>query len=268
MRQAFHNSAVQWPMTAFWMRLLVALLLCARGVAHSAELAWDATAKDSVGSFPEQVAKVQFFCTNTTTSPVKILRVRPSCGCITRLGRDLPWIIPPGGEEVLAFEINLRGKSGKLAKYVEVYTGNGETHLEVSVFVSQGLSPQDRLANLKIAEANRQSVFQGDCAGCHATPTAGKTGGELFRAACGICHSAEPRASMVPDLRGFQEKRDADFWRGIITGGKPRTLMPGFAISQGGPLTDAQIESLVRFLASSASKLDAPRFDGGHSNSK
>lgn len=268
MRPGFQSSVVRWRIPSPWAGFIIALLLFACGLAHSAELAWDGTAKDSVASFPEQVAKVQFFCTNTTTSPVKILRIRPSCGCITRLGRDLPWIIPPGGKEVLAFEINLRGKSGKLAKHVEVYTGNGETHLEVSVLVSQGLSPQDRLANLKIAEANRQSVFQGDCAGCHATPTAGKTGGELFRSACGICHSAEPRASMVPGLRGFQEKRDANFWRGIISSGKPGTLMPGFAIPQGGPLTDAQIESLVQFLAASASKLDAPRINGRNSNSK
>ena len=39
--------------------------------------------------------------------------------------------------------------------------------------------------------------------------------------------------------------RDAAFWRGLIAHGREKTLMPAFAQSDGGPLQDTQIESLV-----------------------
>jgi mono/diheme cytochrome c family protein len=39
-----------------------------------------------------------------------------------------------------------------------------------------------------------------------------------------------------------------EFWRTWITYGKPGSLMPAFATSQGGPLTDMQIASLASYL--------------------
>ena len=41
---------------------------------------------------------------------------------------------------------------------------------------------------------------------------------------------------------------NADFWKTWISQGKPHTAMPGFAASEGGPLTDMQILSLVKYL--------------------
>ena len=78
-----------------------------------------------------------------------------------------------------------------------------------------------------------------------------KTGAELFHTACGICHFAAPRASVVPDLLTAREPRDAAFWRKWISEGKEGTLMPAFAQAQGGPLTDQQIESLIEFALAS-----------------
>jgi len=71
---------------------------------------------------------------------------------------------------------------------------------------------------------------------------------ELFQAACGICHEAEARATLVPALRNLKHPPDAAYWRRWIARGKPDSLMPAFAGQEGGPLTDGQIDSLVELL--------------------
>ena len=74
-------------------------------------------------------------------------------------------------------------------------------------------------------------------------------GQELFVAACGICHEAEHRASMVPDLHALPHETSRGFWYVWITFGKTNSLMPGFAESEGGPLTSEQIGTLVDYLS-------------------
>jgi mono/diheme cytochrome c family protein len=105
---------------------------------------------------------------------------------------------------------------------------------------------------MQLAVLDRQQVFKGQCASCHAAPTIGKTGQDLFVAACEICHDpkgpGESRAGMVPDLHALKHPTDYDFWKSIITIGKPGTLMPAFGSVAGGPLTDEQVESLARTL--------------------
>lgn len=106
----------------------------------------------------------------------------------------------------------------------------------------------ERERNLLLAKADRQAVFKGECAKCHAEPALGKTGRELYVAMCGICHDDGHRASVVPDLRALKFMPDAQYWRTWITLGKSGTMMPGFAQAEGGPLTAAQIHSLVIYL--------------------
>jgi hypothetical protein len=49
-------------------------------------------------------------------------------------------------------------------------------------------------------------------------------------------------------LHHLKVPTNEEFWRTWITYGKPGSLMPAFATSQGGPLTDMQIASLAAFL--------------------
>ena len=53
---------------------------------------------------------------------------------------------------------------------------------------------------------------------------------------------------MVPDITKLTVPTNEEFWRTWITYGKPGSLMPAFAQSQGGPLTDIQIASLATYL--------------------
>lgn len=102
--------------------------------------------------------------------------------------------------------------------------------------------------NIQNALADRQAVFKGDCATCHVQQGLGKLDADLYMASCGICHEAEHRAAMVPDLKVPRSPRDLAFWQKWIAEGKPGTLMPAFAAVHGGPLTQEQADSLTVYL--------------------
>jgi hypothetical protein len=53
---------------------------------------------------------------------------------------------------------------------------------------------------------------------------------------------------MVPDLHALKTPTNYEFWRIWITHGKPGSLMPAFATTDGGPLSDMQIASLASYL--------------------
>lgn len=110
---------------------------------------------------------------------------------------------------------------------------------------------------MKAALADRQAVFKNDCATCHLTPTVGRTGEALFRAGCAICHEAPHRATMVPDLRALKVQPTRDYWVQAIAHGKPGSLMPAFAESEGGPLTQSQIDSLADYLTENMKQVPA-----------
>jgi mono/diheme cytochrome c family protein len=76
-------------------------------------------------------------------------------------------------------------------------------------------------------------------------------GKELYVAACDICHGANPRATMVPDLHALNHSTDLNFWKVWIADGKAGTLMPAFSTKEGGPLTDEQIDSLAQVMLTS-----------------
>jgi len=110
------------------------------------------------------------------------------------------------------------------------------------------MSEEERARGIAAAKIDRQAVFKGDCASCHVKNIEGKYGQQLFAVTCSICHDANPRASMVPDLHNLKDQTSEEFWRTWITSGKAGTLMPAFATSQGGPLNDMQIASLAAYL--------------------
>ena len=140
------------------------------------------------------------------------------------------------------------GKTGIVTKSLYVESTAGAQSLMIRVNIPE--QPGDmgnRLRNQQLALADRQAVFKGDCAVCHAAPTVGKLGEPLYQAACAICHAPEHRATMVTDLAVARTPRDASFWTDWIANGRDKTLMPGFSKAHGGPLTDEQVLSLVAY---------------------
>jgi mono/diheme cytochrome c family protein len=196
--------------------------------------------------------------TNITSTNVTIHSLRTSCGCTVVRAPAIPWTIGPGSNGTFDVDVDLRGKIGVLTKTITVDSSAGYRVLTVRVGIpSAGRAPSttaaDRARNMQVAMVDRQAVFKGDCSACHLQQAIGKKeGNELYSALCGICHDAEHRASMVPNLRALNRQTDRDFWLNIIRHGKPDTLMPAFAISEGGPLTDAQIMALAEFVSGPA----------------
>jgi mono/diheme cytochrome c family protein len=161
--------------------------------------------------------------------------------------------------------MDVRGKYGTLLKSLTVESSAGTKHLLMKVNLP-GQDPivaqmNERLRNQQLAMVDRQIVFRGDCARCHAEPAQGRMGQELYAAVCAVCHETPHRASMVPDLLSLNKPTDAHYWRTWIMFGREGSLMPAFLKERGGPLTAEQIESLVQFLVArprSASPVAVP----------
>jgi mono/diheme cytochrome c family protein len=219
-------------------------------------LVWDAMNKTVEANRGDGAAEFHFSVTNTGSETVKIEQIRPSCGCTVAEMPSTPWILAAGAKGTFTARIDLRGKQGVLSKSLFVNSTAGTQVLGIHVKIPV-MDDAERKRNQAIAQANRQAVFQGECASCHVKPAEGKMGGELFTVACGVCHFASNRATMVADLLTAKEHRDAEFWRKWISEGKEGTLMPAWSKEHGGPLTKEQIESLVQF-ATAALPSDPP----------
>jgi mono/diheme cytochrome c family protein len=184
--------------------------------------------------------------------PVAILEVHPSCGCTTAQLPPLPWIIPPGANGQFGLTVNLAGRTGMQVKTVNVKTDKGFKQLILKINILPPVVPTqsdaDRAHALEMAKADRQTVFQGDCAICHVKPGTGKYGKPLYDAVCAICHESTTRASMVPDLHNIKTPTNVDFWQTWIAHGKAGSLMPAFSTADGGPLSEMQITSLAGYL--------------------
>ncbi|HEY4414877.1 MAG TPA: DUF1573 domain-containing protein [Verrucomicrobiae bacterium] len=227
-------------------------------ITHSGEplpdgvIGWDALMKAVDAAADQDFAHFTFNFTNLTKGNVTILNVHPSCGCTTAELPPTPWTLPAGSSGVIKLNVNLAGKFGTVFKTAKVTTdkGNKDLTLRINILppVAIKMTDAQRAEGVAKAKIDRQAVFKGDCASCHSKNLAGKYGQQLFQAACGICHEAELRSTMVPDLSKISTQTSQDFWRTWITYGKPGSLMPAFASSQGGPLTDIQIASLAAYL--------------------
>lgn len=215
-------------------------------------LVWDSELKETTVKAGEPLAQYVFSFTNVSPSDVSITYVQTSCGCTVAQLPALPWKIATGTGGQIPVTMNLAGKNGVIFKTITVNTDKGWKMLTVKTTIqlptATAMTMDERKRNQDLVKADRQAVFKGDCAHCHVEPVIGKMGKDLYAAACGICHEAEHRATMVPDLHALAHETNAEFWKTWAAHGKVGSLMPAFAQSDGGPLSDQQIASLVDYL--------------------
>lgn len=234
------NNSVSPPLQA------VAALLATTNVA------WDAESKDTNVMAGLDHAEFVFCFTNLSATPLTVINVHTSCGCTTAQLPPLPWTVPAGTNGQIGVRVNLAGKSGTVTKTVTVGTDQGTKTLLVKIIIAPPATPAlevtNRLQNMQVSQTNRQAVFYGDCASCHVKAIEGKYAKQLYDEVCGVCHEAAHRASMVPDLHQLTVSTDENFWRTWISYGRPGSLMPAFAKTENGPLTDLQIVSLAAYL--------------------
>ena len=217
-------------------------------------IVWDAERKEVTVTNGTAQAQFTFNLTNISTEVVTINSVSTSCGCTAAQLPEKPWKIAPGTNGQIGATMSLVGRSSSTVKMLTVISDKGNKVLTVQAIIlppaatPSPMSAQDREKNQKIAIADRQSVFKGNCANCHMAPAKDKYSQALYIAACGVCHEAATRATMVSDLHKLPYETTPETWRNWITHGKPGSLMPAFALSEGGILTDEQITSLVNYL--------------------
>ena len=233
-----------------------ALLFKTGQTCHGQQLAWDAERKDYTVETNETHAHLFFSLTNVSSQEVIISDVATSCGCTVATLPSKPWKLEPNESGKINVAVDVRGKTGTITKQVSIASPTADKLLTVSVTIPNGyfgggMTPAmgDRLRNQESAAVNRQSIFRENCASCHLIPAFGKSGANLYKAACAICHDSPHRATMVPDLHHLNKDTNPDYWREWITNGKEGTLMPAFTATQGGPLDEEQINSLVDYMA-------------------
>jgi mono/diheme cytochrome c family protein len=204
-------------------------------------------------------AHFTFTVTNISSADVLISYIVGSCHCTVAQMPSTPWKLAPqeGGEFSAVMDLAGTPPGGEKFKTLTVGADKGIKVLNVTTKVlpePAAMTEMDRTNNLRMATADRQAVFKGDCAQCHAATAkdaAGheKLGPDLYTAVCGVCHEATHQASFVPNLHRLPVPTSAQFWRNWITAGKPGTLMPAFAKSEGGILSEGQVDSLVLYLS-------------------
>lgn len=241
---------------------LAAAMLFAHSIAAAQPLAWDATAKGLTCQAGQKFAQFTFTATNVSANPVIVMGAQTTCGCTVAKLPSQPWVLAPGANGQIQVTVDLTDKVGTVGKGVMVVLSNAPPEtLSVEAKISALLPPppmmseQDRARNTQIARANARAIFKSSCANCHIAGAKGHFGAELYAGVCGICHEAGNRqASMVPNLRQLKKPTDFNFWKNTISNGVTNSLMPAFAINNGGPLTDGQIISLAEYLDKTISR--------------
>jgi len=218
-------------------------------------LVWESPSQFYTAKPGDVTAHFTYKVVNVSGSEVVIDDVKPSCGCTTAELPGKPWRLAPGETNKMEVLVDLRGKEGKLLKTIAVLSPTAPKTLSILVDIppeasTSRMSPATamRIFGQQLGALDHQAVFKKDCVKCHLVPAFGKMGASLYATACGICHEAQNRASMVPDLHALKTPVDDNYWQSWVTHGKAGSLMPAFAAAEGGPLNDAQIASLVDYL--------------------
>ncbi|MGQ0645583.1 MAG: DUF1573 domain-containing protein [Elusimicrobiota bacterium] len=191
-----------------------------------------------------QGATVQhdFAFRNAGRAPLEIYSADSSCGCTAALPENR--LVKPGGRSRIRVTYDSRGKMGPVEKFVAVRSNDPEspvTHLVVRGLVTASQHPE---------MTGTRNLFEGSCASCHADRGRGRTGEALYQADCAMCHEHHKIGRrLAPPAEEMASRSEAALDRAVREG-LPGTSMPAFHSSRGGPLNDAEIESLVRFLKS------------------
>lgn len=230
-------------------------------------LVFDSEVKTYDAKPGEASAPFVFNLTNVWTNEVIIERTQTSCGCTVAQLPSQPWHLAKGTNGQIKVTVALAGKPpGLITKTITVYTSVGMKLLTVKVnnpppAPMAKMTEAQRKANQEQAMKDRQAVFHKvgteNCAECHVDKGHGKMGQPLFAADCAICHESPHRAQGVPDLHAIASVKQTtfDYWKEWIKdGGKVGSMMPAFGQEKGGPLTEAEINSVAAYLTQAYSK--------------
>lgn len=203
-----------------------------------------------LGIIPMEVpAKDTFKLSNVGGETLLIEKVEASCGCTAT---DLETnSLNPGESTNLQITLDTSLKLGPVSKTIDVFSNDPKTPKLVLELKANVVVPEGKAAGpIKVSDPLK--LFHGDCKSCHVDRGIGKAGKDLFIADCGMCHGLNGEGGVSPPLifLDYEQESTRDYVKRIISNGSLNSpTMPPYAEEKGGPLSETQIESLVKFLA-------------------
>lgn len=186
-----------------------------------------------------QIVRHTFLLWNTGASTLYIRDLTVTCGCtvVDVSTRS----IDPGKSASLTVRIEPDAKEGLVEKSVTIATNDPDGPLRTVTVRAQVQRDLHAMSSL----AKEKSIFSQECRSCHVDRGMGKKGKELYAADCSMCHGSLEEKDHVRALNGPRLAEDLEDLRALIAQGNGRGSMPGFSKAAGGPLDDAEIDSLV-----------------------
>jgi hypothetical protein len=145
--------------------------------------------------------------------------------------------LKPGEKGEIRVSVDVRGKQGYISKTVTVDTNDPKNPVS-TLFLKMYLKDRVHMDHYKATE-----IFGDKCRECHVDQGRGVKGWDLFKADCFMCHNAGKNSSLTE-----MSRKPEKYLIRIIREGVENTVMPGWEKKSGGPLDDAEINSLIELI--------------------
>lgn len=188
------------------------------------------------------IVKHTFKLKNDGEGMAKIVKTETSCGCTTASGALKEYA--PGEHGEMEVVVDTKGKKGIVIKTVTVTLENNEAPT-VELSLSMKLEPPPHPKIEKMININTDTV----CKTCHLESGAGQTGVFLYHRVCNQCHGKKGVGGFARALNdaGLDKLDDAHLKK-VIYAGMPDKGMPSFVDGVTPPLTEEQVDSLIKYV--------------------
>jgi mono/diheme cytochrome c family protein len=186
--------------------------------------------------------KHSFKLSNVGVKPLLLQGSYASCSCTAaklRLNR-----LPPGASAFVDVTLDTTGIFGHINRDVIVASNDPVRKMLPLTIKCYIPDPHKGMSSDQLGK----KIFAGQCATCHADKGNGKMGKALYLADCAMCHGARAQGGLGPMLRLGNYSDSKVMRQAISNGNEFNPTMPAFLISRGGPLNQAQIDSIISYL--------------------
>jgi len=182
---------------------------------------------------------------NNGPGVIRLVKTRSTCGCTTTKGALKEY--EPGERGEITVTLDTQDKHGIVVKTIDILLENGETEF-VSVSIMAELIP----APHPVVENRLTITSNPKCKSCHLDSGVGQKGGYLYHRICVQCHGTRGKGGAAVALSGkeFQERISDGDLRNVIRHGLADQGMPPYVEGVSPPLTENQVDSLVKYLRS------------------
>jgi len=186
-----------------------------------------------------KIVETQFPLTNVGDADLVLKEATTPCGCTAVLPEKT--VLAPGESSRIDVTYDSSARSGEVERIITVRSNDPvEPVVELKVVAQVD-------ASMHAAFEAGETLFGPKCGECHYDPAKDLMGQPLYDAVCFFCHGKERQGKTAPALAAFPSVFDP-YLTHMIELGRAGTEMPGFAKSEGGPLSPEQVESLVELL--------------------